>query len=287
MKPRSYCQSQGTTIKPQSCSQATGFLHQTSIMVPGHRFQNQTNVKFPGHGFQYQASVMFPVHRVPQSNLSHVASPQVSAIKPQSSSSHRVPESTSVISRPQGTTSNLSHIPGHRSNQTSVPGTVPPQSSYSQEQVSRIKPHHVPRPQGFRSAVISRPGFTSNLSHVPMPQGSHQTSISSHRVPHQLIFARPRFPSSLSHVPSRGSTIKPQSCCQATGFQHQTSVMFPGNRFPESNQCHVPRTRGSSITPLVMFPVNHGYTIKPQSCCQSTGFCDQTTFKFPGNRVPE
>ncbi len=37
-------------------------------------------------GFKYQVVVMFPGHMVLQTNLSHVASPQVSAIKPQSSS---------------------------------------------------------------------------------------------------------------------------------------------------------------------------------------------------------
>ena len=48
---------QGSTIKPQSCSQDKVFQNQTSVMFPGQTF--------------------------PKSNLSHVARPQSSRIKPQ------------------------------------------------------------------------------------------------------------------------------------------------------------------------------------------------------------
>ena len=79
--------------------------------------------------------------------------------------------------------------------------------------------------------------------------------------------------SSLSHVPRpQGTTIKPQSCSQATGFFHHTSVMFPGHRIPQSNISHVPR-------PMV-------YRIKPQSCSQGTGFQNHTNVKFPGHGFP-
>ncbi len=119
------------------------------------------------------------------------------------------------------------------------------------------------------------------------------------------MFPGHRVPQSkLSHLARpQGSTIKPQSCCQATGYNHQTSFMYPGNRVPESNQCHVPTPRDSNIRPQscsqctgfhhqtsVMLPVhrllrsNHsqvprpqGSRIKPQSCCQATGYHHQTS----------
>ncbi len=63
---------------------------------------------------------------------------------------------------------------------------------------------------------------------------------------------------------------KPMSCSQATGFHNLTSVMFPGQWFPESNLSHIPRP--------------HGSRIKPQSCSQDTGFQNQTSVMFPGHR---
>ncbi len=49
--------------------------------------------------------------------------------------------------------------------------------------------------------------------------------------------------------------------------------MFLGHGIPVSGLSQVPSAQVS--------------TIKPQSCCQSTGVCDQIRVKFPGHRVPE
>ncbi len=93
----------------------------------------------------------------------------------------------------------------------------------------------------------------SNLSRVPRPQGS--------RI-HRCHVPRPQV-----------STINPQSCFQDTGVQNETSVVFPGNRLPETNLSHVPWPESSRI--------------KPQSCCQATGFHHQTSEIFPGHTFPE
>ena len=164
-------------------------------------------------GFQYQASVMFPVHRVPPSNLSHVASPQVSPIKPQSISQatgfqnqasvmlpgHRVPESTDVM------------FPGHR-----VPESIL---------------IYVPRLQGSKI----------NLSHIPSPQSSRTKAQSGSQgtVFHNL---------NRCHVPRpQSSRITPQSCSQTTGIQYQTSVMLAGHRVPPSHLSHISRPQVSRI----------------------------------------
>ena len=104
------------------------------------------------------------------------------------------------------------------------------------------------------------------------------------------------------------SRITPQSCSQATGIQNQTSVMLPGHRvlpshlshIPESNRFHVHRKEGNTIKTDIMFPghsipqsnISHVprpmvSRIKPQSCCQATGFQNQTVLMFPGHRVSE
>ena len=50
------------------------------------------------------------------------------------------------------------------------------------------------------------------------------------------------------HVPTpRGSSNRPQSCSQCTGFHHQTSVMWPVHRFLRSNPSQIPRPQGSRI----------------------------------------
>ena len=98
-----------------------------------------------------------------------------------------------------------------------------------------------------------------------------------HRVP------EPR----LSHVPrAQSSTIKPQSCGQSTGFCDQTPVNFPGHRVPESSLSHFARPQGSRIH-RCHFPRSQGSRIKPQSCCQATGFQNQASVLLPGHRVPE
>ncbi len=177
-------------------------------------------------GFQYKAAVMFPGHRVLQSNLSHVASPQVSAIKPQSSS-----QATDF------------------QNQTSVifPGHMVPESNLShvcRTHGSTIKPQSCSQHKGVQNQTsVMFPG-----NRVP-----EQTSVMlpSHRFP----------PSNLRHVPRpQGSRIKPFSCSQATGFQNpltsysqatgfqnKTSVMFPVHRVPEPSLSHVPRAQYSTI----------------------------------------
>ncbi len=93
--------------------------------------------------------------------------------------------------------------------------------------------------------------------------------------------------SGLSHVPSaQDSTIKPQSCCQSTGFCHQTSVKFPGHRVPESSSVMLP---GHKFPPsdLSHVPRSHVSRIKPQSCSQATWFQNQTSVMFPGHRFPQ
>ena len=90
------------------------------------------------------------------------------------------------------------------------------------------------------------------------------------------------------------------SCSQATVFKNHASVMFPGHRFPESNRFYVHRKEGNTIKTDVMFPghripqsnISHVprpmvSRIKPQSCCQATGFQNQTVLMFPGHRVSE
>ena len=103
----------------------------------------------------------------------------------------------------------------------------------------------------------------------------------------------------LSHIPRpEGSTIKPQSCCQATGFQNETvlmfpghtvpestGVMFPGHRVPESILIYVPRLQGSRIN-LSHIPRPQFCRITPQSCSQTTGIQNQTSVMLPGHRVP-
>ena len=123
----------------------------------------------------------------------------------------------------------------------------------------------------------------------------------------------------------QGPRSKPQTFCQAIGYHHQTSVIFPGHRFRESNRFHVPRQQGTRIQADVMFTghmipqsnMSHiprpmlsrikpqsysqargfhhqtsvllpgqGSTIKPQSCCQATGFQKQASVMLPGHRVP-
>ena len=71
-------------IKSQSCSQATGFHNQTSVIFPGHRVPPSNRSPVARPRFHHHASLMFPGQRVPQSNLSHLARPQCSTIKPQS-----------------------------------------------------------------------------------------------------------------------------------------------------------------------------------------------------------
>ena len=86
------------SIKPQSCSQETGFQNQYNGMFPRHGVpvlglshvpsaQGSTikpQVCGQCTGFCDQTPVNFPGHRVPESSLSHAASPQGSRIKPQS-----------------------------------------------------------------------------------------------------------------------------------------------------------------------------------------------------------
>ncbi len=93
--------------------------------------------------------------------------------------------------------------------------------------------------------------------------------------------------SNLSHVPRpQGSRIKPQSCCQATGFHHQTSDIFPGHRVPESTDVMFP---GHSVPESILsyVPRLQGSRIKPQSCSQSTGFQNQGSVRFPGHSIPQ
>ncbi len=93
--------------------------------------------------------------------------------------------------------------------------------------------------------------------------------------------------SNLSHVPRpQGSRIKPQSCCQATGFHHQTSDIFPGHRVPESTDDMFP---GHSVPESILsyVPRLQGSRIKPQSCSQSTGVQNQGSVRFPGHSIPQ
>ncbi len=150
---------------------------------------------------------MFPGHRIPQSNRCYVSRPQGSRIKPQScSQATEFHNQIDVI------------FPGHRfpeSNRCHVP----------RSQASRIKPQTCPQATGFQnqtSDMFPRNKVPElNLSHVPRPQDSTTNRC---------------------HVPRpQGSTIKLMSYSQATGFQNQTDVMFPGHKSPESNLRHVPR----------------------------------------------
>ena len=118
----------------------------------------------------------------------------------------------------------------------------------------------------------------SNLSHVASPQG---------------LRAIP------SQVPSpQTSRIKPQSCCHATGFQNQVSIMLPGHRVPESNlnhvpraqvsrihRCHVPTPQGSRINPQLCSQSTEFWN-KPQSYSQARGFHNQTSVRLPGHSFP-
>ena len=191
---------QGSTSKPQSCGQSTGF-------------SDQTPVKFPGH-------------RVPESSLSEFLRPQGSRIKPQSScqstgfqnqasvilSGHRVPESSlSHIVRLQGSRIHRCHFP--------------------RSQGSRIKPQSCCQAIGYHhhnSVIISGHRFPeSNGFPVTRQQG---TTIQT-----DVMFPGQNIPqSNISHVPRPMlSRIKPQSYSQATWFQNQTSVVFRGHRVPE------------------------------------------------------
>ena len=231
---------EASTIKPQSCCHATGFNQQTSLMSPGNRVSESNQCMFPRHGvplsdlshvpiaqvssikpqscgqstgFCNQTPVKFPGHKVPESSLSHVARPQGSRIKPQSCCRATGFQNQTVVM-----------FPGHRipeSADVSFPGHRVPESILS----------YVPRLQGSRI----------NLSHVPSPQGSRTKaqSVSQGTVFHNLNrchVLRPQF-----------SRITPQSCSQATGIQNQTSVKFPGHRFPESSLSHVARSQTSRI----------------------------------------
>ena len=120
-------------------------------------------------------------------------------------------------------------------------------------------------------------------------------------------------PSNLSPVVRpQGSTIKPQSCGQSTGFCDQTPVKFPGHRVPESILSYVPRLQGSRITlshvpspqssrtkaqsgsqGTLFHNLNRCHVprpqfsrITPQSCSQTTGIQNQTSVMLPGHRVP-
>ncbi len=142
-------------------------------MFPGHRVPESNQCQLPRPWVPVPGHSHVPGHRVPQSNLSHVASTQVSAIKPQSSfQATGFQNQASVM------------LPGHRfHNQTSV--------------------------------IFQATGFQNQTSHVPGP-GSNQ-------------------PQHVTRIPQSNL-----SCSQATGFHHQTSVMLPGHRFPESNQVMFP-----------------------------------------------
>ena len=133
-----------------------------------------------------------------------------------------------------------------------------PQSNHCyvpRPQGSRIKPQSCSQPKSFQSQAsdmfLGHKVPQSNLRHLPRYQGSRIK------------------PQSCSQATSFQN--KPQTCSQATGFQNQNSVMFPGQRVPQSNLSHVPREQGS--------------TTNPQSCAQGTGFQKQTTVMFPGQRV--
>ena len=133
----------------------------------------------------------------------------------------------------------------------------------------------------------------SHFSHVPRPQVPESTDVMfpGHRIPESIFI----------HVPRpHGSSIKPQSCCQAIGYHRHTSVIFPGHRFPESNRFHVPRQQGTGIQTDVMFPVHRipqsnishvprpkVSRIIPQSYSQATWFQNQTSVVFRGHRFPE
>ncbi len=181
---------------------------------------------------------MFPSLRFPQSNLSHVARPQGSTIKPHSCSQHTCF---------QNETQSCSQATGFQ-NQTEFmfPGNRVPESNrchVARPQSSSRNPVMLPGTGFHHEASVMFPNLRvpqSNLSHVARPQGSNIKPQSCSR--------------------KQVSRIKPMSCSQDAGFQYQSSS-------------HVPSAQGS--------------TIKRQSCCQSTGFCDQTTFKFPGHRDPE
>ena len=91
----------------------------------------------------------------------------------------------------------------------------------------------------------------------------------------------------LSHLARpQGSTIKPQSCSQATGFQNQTFLMFPGHRLPEANLSLFPRTQVSRINPISC-PLSTVFQNQTSVICQATGFHHQTSDMFPGHSVPE
>ncbi len=146
----------------------------------------------------------------------------------------------------------------------------------------------------------------SNLSHVPSPQDS--TSNISHD-------PRPRFPDQTQSVARpQGYRIKHLlSIPRPQGYHHQTSVMFPGHRGPQSNLSHVARPQCSTIKPqsysqetrfpesnLIMF-LGHrvsrikerscsqarGFHNQTQSCSHATGFYHQTSILLPGHRVPQ
>ncbi len=231
---------QGSRIKPQSCSQSTGFQNQASVRFPGHSIPQSKQMSISqATGFQNHASVMFPGPRDPQSNLSHVHRPQGSTIKlthiPRTKVSRIKTISCSQATRYQ--IPNDVMFPVHR---------VPPSnlSHVARPQVSVIKPHSFPSPQGSRikpQSFCQATGLpTSNLSHVPATGSpSNPLMFPGHRVPQ----------SNLSHVP------RPQ-------VPHQIPLMFPGHRVPESSLTHIPRPQGS--------------TIKPQSYSQATVFHNQT-----------
>ena len=102
------------------------------------------------------------------------------------------------------------------------------------------------------------------------------------------------------------------ACSHATGFQYQTSVMFPGHRVPESILSYVPRLQDSGINlshvpspqssrtkaqsgsqGTIFHNLNRCHVPRPQfsritprSCSQATGILSQTSVMFPGHRVP-
>ncbi len=170
---------------------------------------------FQDTGVQNETSVVFPGNRLPETNLSHVPWPQSSRIKPQSCCQatgfhhqtseifpgHTFPEFTDII------------FPGHR-----VPESI--LSYVPRLQVSRIKTQLCSQYTEFQNqGSVWFPGHS-----IPQPKKMSYSQATG--------FQNRRF----SHVPRpQGSRLKPHSCCQAVGYHHQTSVIFPGHRFPESN----------------------------------------------------